>query len=109
MVVLLRTFSIVVGALISVAFFTLLERKILGYGQIRKGPAKVGPAGTLQPFADVLKLLTKEDGLQSSANRIFFVFSPFAGLFLALLLWCVFPSTSNGAVFLLDGLFFFLR
>jgi len=107
MVVLLRTFSIVVGALISVAFFTLLERKILGYGQIRKGPAKVGPAGTLQPFADVLKLLTKEDGLQSSANRIFFVFSPFAGLFLALLLWCVFPSTSNGAVFLLDGLFFF--
>jgi len=107
MILLFRTLSITVGALISVAFFTLLERKILGYGQIRKGPSKVGPAGVLQPFADVVKLLTKEAGRLTSANRMFYVLSPFVGLFLALLLWGLYPSISNAAVFMLDGLFFF--
>ena len=75
-----------VAVLLAIAFFTLLERKVLGYAQIRKGPNKVGIAGLPQPLADALKLLTKEQSKPTLSNLTPFLFTPIISLFLALIL-----------------------
>ena len=64
----LKIFSFVVPILVSVALLVYLERKVLGAVQLRKGPNVVGPFGILQSFADVIKLITKENLLPSSSN-----------------------------------------
>jgi len=79
-----RYLLIVVPALVNVAFLTLLERKILGYVQLRKGPNKVRFVGLLQPFADAVKLFLKESTFPESGNFILFLVAPWSGLFLAL-------------------------
>lgn len=73
-------------ALVAIAFYTLIERKFLGYYQLRKGPNKVRIIGIPQPFADAIKLFLKEQSTPSVANQSPFILAPALGLILTLLL-----------------------
>lgn len=91
MLLLLKILFVTIPLLISVAYFTLAERKILGAIQRRKGPNVVGLFGLLQPLSDGFKLLMKETIIPSSSNNIIFVFSPILTFSLSLMGWIVIP------------------
>lgn len=73
-------------AMLAIAFYTLIERKLLGYIQLRKGPNKVSLIGIPQPFADAIKLFAKEQTYPTISNTILFTLAPIIRLILALLL-----------------------
>ncbi len=91
LIIIFKSLIIIVPILIAVAFFTLLERKIMAGIQRRRGPNVVGLLGVLQPFADGLKLLIKETIIPSKANKIIFLFAPIIALFLSFLNYTILP------------------
>nr|YP_010041657.1 NADH dehydrogenase subunit 1 [Scincella reevesii]QPB14665.1 NADH dehydrogenase subunit 1 [Scincella reevesii] len=95
----------IIPILIAVAFLTLLERKVLGYMQLRKGPNIVGPYGLLQPIADGVKLFIKEPVRPSSSSPTLFIITPTLALFLALMIWTPLPMPASMADLNLGVLF----
>jgi NADH-quinone oxidoreductase subunit H len=87
----LKILSIIIPLLISVAYFTLAERKVMGIMQRRKGPNVIGYLGLLQPLADGLKLFSKETIIPSNSNIVLFILAPIITFLLSLLGWAVIP------------------
>nr|YP_009164652.1 NADH dehydrogenase subunit 1 [Eclectus roratus]AJG35623.1 NADH dehydrogenase subunit 1 [Eclectus roratus] len=87
----IMTLAYMIPILIAVAFLTLVERKILGYMQSRKGPNTIGPLGLLQPVADGVKLFIKEPIRPSTSSPLLFTTTPMLALLLALMIWIPLP------------------
>jgi len=89
--ILLKIACILVAVLLSVAYFTYAERKVLAYMQARLGPNRVGPLGLWQPFADLIKMLNKEIIVPTQANKFLFIVAPIVSITTALIAWAVIP------------------
>ena len=92
-----ETLAILVPVLISMAYATYFERKALGAFQLRRGPNRVGPFGLWQPFADAVKVFTKETIIPAGASRLLFLFAPMLAFILACLAWAVIPLADGWA------------
>ena len=93
-----KTLAILVPVLLSVAYLTLAERKVMAAMQMRRGPNVVGPFGLLQPFADALKMLMKETIVPTGANRMLFLIAPLLTMTLAMIAWAVIPVNNGWAI-----------
>jgi NADH-quinone oxidoreductase subunit H len=94
----IEALALLVPVLVAVAYLTYAERKVLAAIQLRKGPNVVGPFGLLQPFADAIKMVTKETIIPSGANRVLFIMAPMLTFILAMLAWAVIPVNDGWAI-----------
>ena len=90
--------ALLVPLLISVAYLTYAERKVLAAMQMRKGPNVVGPFGLWQPFADALKMIMKETIVPAGSNRLLFLMAPMLTFSLAMIAWAVIPVNAGWAI-----------
>ncbi len=93
-----QSLALLVPLLMSVAYLTFAERKVLAAMQLRKGPNVVGPFGLWQPFADALKMLMKETVIPTGANRFLFILAPMLTFSLAMIAWAVIPVNDGWAI-----------
>ena len=93
-----KALAIVVPTLIGMAYLTLAERRVLAAIQLRKGPNVVGPFGLWQPFADAVKMMTKETVIPSGANRVLFLMAPILTFGLAVIAWAVIPVNDGWGI-----------
>jgi NADH-quinone oxidoreductase subunit H len=102
-VVVLKIVVVLVPLILSVAYFTYWERKIIGWMQNRIGPNRVGWYGLLQPFADVIKMLLKEVVIPANSNRFLFLIAPVLSLMPALAVWAVVPFNEDFVIADIDA------
>ena len=94
----LEALALLVPLLIAVAYLTYAERKVMAAIQLRKGPNVVGPFGLFQPFADAIKMVTKETIIPAGSNRILFLLAPMLTFMLAMIAWAVIPVNDGWAI-----------
>lgn len=97
-IIVLEILAIVVGLVVVVLYLTYFERKVIGFMHVRIGPNRVGPRGLLQPFADTIKLLTKEIIVPTASNKFLFIVAPIISFSISLIGWVVIPFDHDAVV-----------
>ena len=90
-ILIVKLLLVLVALLLFAAYLIYVERRLLGFFQLRLGPNRAGPWGLLQPIADAVKLLTKEDLIPTGADRVIFLYAPVVVAAAAILIFAVVP------------------